>query len=163
MGTWPLAPAGPCPEELGVGRDYLGPNTSLASDGHFWANQASKDPTTATSPVPFIPLDHGFQDSVSRWPRGRTGIPLVPTSGHGPCCSCPSQGQHPARLEKGWCATADDTRPAKDGGRDLDPTVPFFPSAAFLGDGGLLCFDTPGTMNVGGRGSRGEGAHVSGL
>lgn len=83
MGTWPLAPAGPCPEELGVGRDYLGPNTSLASDGHFWANQASKDPTTATSPVPFIPLDHGFQDSVSRWPRGRTGIPSSPRVGMG--------------------------------------------------------------------------------
>lgn len=45
--------------------------------------------------------------------------------------------------------TADEMRPVKDGRRDLDPTIPFFPSSAFLGEGGLLCFDTPGTINVG--------------
>lgn len=45
--------------------------------------------------------------------------------------------------------TVDEMRPAKDGRRDLDPTVPFFPPPVLLGEGGVLCFDTPRVYECG--------------
>lgn len=118
------------------GGSHPGPNARVASEGHFWASQASRGPQQPLL-LSCVPLYQSFQDSV---PHPHEWIWAVPP---------PLPGATPGPPGEAPAAEVEQGLRRMGGWRALGPTGLSSPPARSLGEGSFPCFDPSGTVTVG--------------
>lgn len=141
--------------ELGLGRD-LGLNPRVASEGHFWARQASKGPEQPCH----LSLPSGSSKTVWWW-RRLTGIPSLPRVDMG-CSIAPPRDHSWVHLEKHWASKWSKTCKGCMLREPWIQQAPSSPRSRFLEEGCFPRFDASATMTVGpgSQGPRVPGAPV---